>query len=76
MFKQRTWVFHATLRFLCTKLDLFLEKKNTCMRVAILVEARIAVSLCRLNTGNWLLLIGEVYGIAECTTSCFVREFC
>jgi hypothetical protein len=46
------------------------------MRAAISVETRIAVSLCRLGTGNGLLLIGEVYGIAECTPSCIVREFC
>jgi hypothetical protein len=29
-----------------------------------------------LGIGNGLLLVGEVYGIAECTTSCIVREFC
>jgi hypothetical protein len=46
------------------------------MRAAIFVETRITVSLCILDTGNGLLLIGEVYGIAECTPSCIVREFC
>jgi hypothetical protein len=76
MFKQRTRVSHGTFRFLCEKLDLFLKKKDTRMRAAISVETRIAVSLCRLGTGNRLLLVGEVYGIAQCTTSCIVREFC
>jgi hypothetical protein len=76
MFKQRTRVSHGTFRFLCEKLDPFLKKKDTHMRAAIFVETRIAVSLCRLGTGNGLLLVGEVYGIAECTASCIVREFC
>jgi hypothetical protein len=75
MFKQRTRVSHGTFRFLCEKLGPFLKKKDIRMRVAIFVETRIAVSLCRLGTGNGLLLIGEVYGIAECIASCIVREF-
>lgn len=76
MFKQRTRISHGTFRFLCEKLGPFLKKKDTRMRAAISVETRIAVSLCRLGTGNGLLLVGEVYGIAECTASCIVREFC
>ena len=46
------------------------------MRVAIFIETRIVVFLCKLDTRNRLLLIGEVYGIAECMPSCIVREFC
>lgn len=76
MFKQRTRVCHGTFRFLCEKLGPFLGKKSTPMRAAISVETRIAVSLCRLGTGNGLLLVGEVFGIANSTASCIVREFC
>jgi hypothetical protein len=76
MFKQRTRVSHGTFRFLCKKLDPFLKKKDTRMKAAIFVGTGIAVSLCRLGTGNGLLLIGEVYEIAECTASCILREFC
>jgi hypothetical protein len=76
MFKQRTRVNYGTFRFLCEKLGPFLKKKDTCTRATISVETRIAVSLCRLGTGNGLLLVGEVYGIAECTVSCIIREFC
>jgi hypothetical protein len=75
MFKKRTRVSHGTFKFLCEKLDPFLKKKDTRMRVAISVETRIAVYLCRLGTGNGLLLVGEVYGIVECTTSYIIREF-
>jgi hypothetical protein len=76
MFKQRTRVSHGTFRFLYEKLGPFLKKKDIHMRAAISIETRIAVSLYRWGTGNGLLLIGEVYGIAECTASCIVREFC
>jgi hypothetical protein len=75
MFKQRTRVNHGTFRFLYEKLGPFLKKKDTRMRATISVETRIAVSLCKLGIGNGLLLVGEVYGIAECRASCIVREF-
>ncbi|KAG0602517.1 hypothetical protein M758_10G019700 [Ceratodon purpureus] len=75
-FKQRTRISHGTFRFLCKKLSQFVEKNDTCMRSNISVETRIAVSLCRWGTRNGLLLIREVYGIAECRASCVVKEFC
>jgi hypothetical protein len=76
MFKQRIWISHGTFKFICEKLDPFLKKKkDTHMRVVISVETRIAVSLCKLGTRNGLLLIGKVYGIAECMVSYIIREF-
>jgi hypothetical protein len=49
---------------------------TTLMKAAISVETRIAVTLCRLGTSNGLLLVGEVFGIFECTPSCIVWKFC
>jgi hypothetical protein len=34
------------------------------------------MSLARLGTGDGLRMVGEVYGIAECTISRIVKEFC
>jgi hypothetical protein len=76
MFKERTRVSHATFRFLCEKLGPFLKKQHTHLRKPISVEARVAMSLARLGTGDGLRMVGEVYGVAECTISGIVREFC
>ena len=75
-FKVRTRVKFATFRFLCEKLGPFLQKQDTPFRNSISVETRIAVSLTRLGSGNGQLLIGDLYGVAECTVSKIVREFC
>ncbi len=40
------------------------------------MEARVAMVLARLGNGNSLQMCGEVYGIAESTTSIIMREFC
>jgi hypothetical protein len=34
------------------------------------------MSLARLGTGDGLRMVGEVYGVAECTISGIVKEFC
>jgi hypothetical protein len=34
------------------------------------------MSLARLSTGDGLRMVGEVYGVAKCTTSEIVKEFC
>ena len=75
-FKVRTRVQFATFRFLCEKLGPFLQKQDTPFRNSISVETRIAISLTRLGSGNGQLLIGDLYGVAECTVSKIVREFC
>lgn len=76
MFKERTRVSHATFRFLCEKLGPFFKKQHTNFRRPISVEERVAMSLARLGTGDGLRMVGEVYGVAECTISRIVREFC
>jgi hypothetical protein len=34
------------------------------------------MSLAKLGTGDGLHMVGEVYGVAECTISGIVKEFC
>ena len=65
MFKQRTRVCHNTFMFICERLGLYLQRKNTHMRETISVESRIAMLLQRLRTGNTLCIVGEVYWVAK-----------
>jgi hypothetical protein len=76
MFKKRTCISHATFRFSCEKLGPFLKKQQTRFRRPISIEERVAMSLARLGTGDGLRMVGEVYGVAECTISGIVKEFC
>jgi hypothetical protein len=46
------------------------------MKESILVEARVAMALARLGSGNSLQMCGGVNGIIKSTTSIIVREFC
>ena len=69
MFKQRTRVCHNTFQFLCKRLGLYLQRKNTRLRETISVESRVVMSLQRLGIGNTLCIAGEVYGVVEGTIS-------
>lgn len=75
-FWERTWVKFATFILLCEKLGLFLQKQDTPFRNSISVEIKIAILLTNLGFGNGKLLIGDLYGVVECTISKIVREFC
>lgn len=46
------------------------------MRRPISVQERVAISLARLGTLGGLSVVGEVYGVPECTISKIIREFC
>jgi hypothetical protein len=74
--KERTHVSHAIFRSLYEKLGPFLKKQQTQFRRPIFVEEKVAMSLARLGTGDGLHMVGEVYGIVECTISGIVKEFC
>ena len=50
--------------------------QHTNFKRPIFVEETIAMSLARLGTGYGLRMVGEVYGVAECTILRIVREFC
>ena len=65
MFKQKVCICYNTFKFLCEKLGLYLQRKNTHKRNTISIERRIAMSLQRIGTGNTLCTIGLVYGVVE-----------
>jgi hypothetical protein len=46
------------------------------MELGIDVETQVAVTLSRLSTGNTLRMYGEMYDLAESTTSIIVRKCC
>jgi hypothetical protein len=76
MFKKRARVSHATFRYLCEELGPFLMKKDTRFRSDVSVERRVAISLVQLGSRNGLQIIGDLFGVAKCTVSQIVREFC
>ena len=51
-------------------------KKNTRLRDSVLVECRVAITLYRLGSGNTLIMIADLFGLGESTTSIIVRECC
>ena len=76
MFRDRLRVNKESFFFLCQFLEPHIKKKNTQMTKSIDVQTRVAVTLSRLATGNTLSMIGDLYGIAQSTTSIIVRECC
>ena len=46
------------------------------MDLGIDIEIQVVVTLTRLSTGNTLRMYGEIYGLAESTTSIIIREYC
>ena len=47
-------------------------KKNTHLRDSILVECRVVIILYRLGSGNTLIMIADLFGLGESTTSIIV----
>ena len=46
------------------------------MDLGIDIETQVVVILTRLSMGNTLKMCGEMYGLAESTTSIIIRECC
>ena len=68
---------YTTFRFLCERLGPYLKKDNTYFRVTMSVQERITMSLHRLDSGDGLQTIGDLYGVHKNTLSIIkVREFC
>ena len=72
MFRDRLRINKESFFFMCQFLEPHIKKKDTQMTESIDVQTRIAVTLVRLATGNTLSMIGDLYGIAESTTSVIV----
>ncbi len=75
-FRKRLRVSISTFNYLCTLLGPVLKKDDTHLRQSIPVECRVAVTLSRLATGHTLMMIGDLFGIGESTTSKIVRDCC
>jgi len=75
-FRKRMRVNISTFNYLCTLLGPIMKKEDTHLRQSIPVECRVAVTLCRLATGNTLMMISDLFGIGVSTTSEIVRECC
>jgi hypothetical protein len=76
LFRQHTRLLPETFEYLCGVLAPSLYRVDTNMRCAIPLKARVALSLCRLCSGNSLRGCAEIYGVHESTASIIVREFC
>ena len=53
-----------------------LKKKNTHLKDSILVECKVVITLYCLGSGNTLIIIADLFGLGENTTSIIVRECC
>ena len=53
-----------------------MQKKYTSFRNLISTETRITILLTKQRFGNGQLLIEDLYGVAKCTVSKILREFC
>ena len=76
VFRKRCQINLSTFKYLCNLLGPILKKKNTHLRDSILVECRVAITLYRLGRGNTLIIIADLFGLEESTTSKTVRECC
>ncbi|HYP42887.1 MAG TPA: hypothetical protein VEQ18_02590 [Candidatus Nitrosocosmicus sp.] len=76
MIKERLRMSPEKFMYLCEVLRPMLHREGTCMELGIDVETQVAVTLSRLWTGNTLRMCGELYGLAESTTSIIVRKCC
>ena len=76
VFRKRCRVNLSTFKYLCNLLGLVLGKKNTRLRDSVSVECRVAITLYRLGSGNTVIMIADLFGLGESTTSIIVRECC
>lgn len=75
-FRERTQVkFNTFIKFRET-LDPYLKKEDTHFRIVVSMQERVARSLDRLDSGDGLQSIGNLYGVHKSTLSKIVREFC
>jgi hypothetical protein len=66
---------YNTFRFLCKRLGPYLKKEETRFRVTTPVQERGAMSLHRLDSGDGLQSIGDLYRVYKSTLSNTMREF-
>jgi hypothetical protein len=72
-FVRRLRVNWLTFDWLCGMMAPFLARPQS---NSITLQNRVAISLARLGTGNYLTMCGDLYGMSEGMASLVVREFC
>ena len=58
-----------TFKYLCNLLRLVWKKKDTHLSDSILVEYRVTIILCCLESGNTLIIVAKLFGLRENTIS-------
>ena len=76
VFRKQCQLNLSTFKYLCNLLEWVLGKKNTHFKNSILVQCRVAIILYYLGSGNTLIVIADLFGLGESTTSIIVRECC
>ena len=61
---------------MCNLLGPVLGKKNTHLRDSVSVEYRVVIILYRLESDNTLIMIANLFGLGESTTSIIMKECC
>ena len=67
---------YITFKFLYERLNIYLKKENTHVRIIVLVYEKVAMSLHRLGSGDILQNIGDLFRVQNNTLSKTVLEFC
>lgn len=65
-----------TFELLCAELNPYLQRKNTNLRSAVSVEARVAVTIWRLATNSEYRTIAELFGLGRSTVGEIVLDTC
>ena len=75
-FKGRMRIDVSTFEYLCNTLASDLQRQDTSMRLAIPVQVKVAVSISRLATGNYMQCIADLYRIGLSSSQLAVSQFC
>ena len=65
----------STFEYLCSTLAPYMLRQDTNMRLAVLVQVKIAISISRLATSNSMQSIADLYKIGLSTSQLAVSQF-
>ena len=74
--KENFRISRETFAYLCNKLRSKIQRKDTCMRMAVTVEHRLAITLWCLATCCEYRTIGHLFGLARSTVCVIVHDTC
>ena len=67
---------HATFLYICDSLKSAIERQDTTMRQAIVLEKRLGIALWFLATGTDYRTIGHLFGVSKATVCLLVKDVC